>query len=161
MERIKPAFFGALENMEKLKRDNNRMLIQTNNKMVAEQKKIKNLNQRAWEREEEKIKLLKSLDENVQLIAREIKYIHLNLMSINEVISQSNYTKDEILDQLKEVKHIDAFIYEALLKHDISTEKGRIEASTNLSTNVKDGIDVVANLSTIIPSIFNVLNNIN
>lgn len=98
---------------------------------------------------------LQKIAQNTEYILQQFGNFIMTLKSIDKLLQNNEIQFMEIMDELKEQKHIDADIYSVLVQSQIDTEENRIKTSENLGSLLVKGLDVSVNLTTILNAIIN------
>lgn len=104
-------------------------------------------------RKEENNANLKIIAQNTKEILEQFSEQIITLKSIDSLLQRNGLNFSEVLSEIREQKHINADVYSVLVKSQIDTEESRVEASKNLGSLLDKGINVSANLLSILHEI--------
>jgi len=96
---------------------------------------------------------LKKIADNTDRIVLQMENIHKLLISINNLYKNDDEKLIDILNQLKETKHITAEVYSVLYSLKFKTEEERVNTSGQLTNLFMNGLDVSSNLISIITAL--------
>ncbi|MEX6015176.1 hypothetical protein [Mammaliicoccus sciuri] len=96
---------------------------------------------------------LKIIAQNTNEILEQFSLQILTLKSINILLQKNSLNLTDVLSEISEQKHINADIYSVLVKSQIDTEESRVETSKSLGSLLDKGINVSANLISILNEI--------
>ncbi|PTE43383.1 hypothetical protein [Staphylococcus equorum] len=122
-------------------------MIEIQSEMIEEKERKEAERER---REKENNQYLKSLSENVDLIANEFSNVMTNLIILNSLIEKSENSLQQIENQIDTSNKIQAEIFEELVKSNFKNEEERIKAANNLVTKFSGKVELSSNLLQII-----------
>lgn len=122
-------------------------ILERNQKEIFEQKS------RERQISEENNRNLKKIADNTDRIVLQMENIHKLLISINNLYKNDNEKLIDILNHLKETKHITAEVYSVLFSLKFKTEEERVNTSGQLTNLFMNGLDVSSNLISVITAL--------